>query len=49
MEKKKLTTATGTPVPDNQNAITAVPGGPMLLQDVWYISTSESKYDVFML
>jgi len=37
MEKlKKLTTAAGAPVPDNQNAITAGPRGPMLMQDVWY-------------
>ena len=33
---KKLTTAAGAPVPDNQNAITAGPRGPMLMQDVWY-------------
>ena len=35
--KKKLTTAAGAPVPDNQNAMTAGPRGPMLLQDVWYL------------
>jgi len=35
--KKKLTTAAGAPVPDNDNAITAGPRGPMLLQDVWYL------------
>jgi catalase len=29
----KLTTAGGAPVPDNQNAITAGPRGPVLLQD----------------
>lgn len=33
---KKLTTAAGAPVPDNQNAMTAGPRGPMLMQDVWY-------------
>lgn len=33
---QKLTTAAGAPVPDNQNAITAGPRGPMLMQDVWY-------------
>lgn len=27
----------GIPVPDNQNAKTAGPRGPMLLQDVWYL------------
>ena len=34
--KKKLTTAAGAPVPDNQNAITAGPRGPMLMQDIWF-------------
>ena len=36
-EKKKLTTAAGAPVPENQNAMTAGPRGPMLLQDTWYL------------
>ena len=36
-EKKKLTTAAGAPVVDNQNAMTAGPRGPMLLQDVWFL------------
>jgi len=36
-KKKKLTTVAGAPVPDNQNAITAGPRGPMLLQDVWFL------------
>ena len=35
-DEKNLTTATGTPVVDNQNAMTAGPRGPMLLQDVWF-------------
>lgn len=35
--KKKLTTGAGAPVSDNQNAMTAGPRGPMLLQDVWYL------------
>ena len=35
--KEKLTTAAGAPVSDNQNAATAGPRGPMLLQDVWYL------------
>ena len=30
----KLATAAGAPVPDNQNALTAGPRGPELLQDV---------------
>ena len=34
---KKLTTAFGAPVPDNQNSLTAGPRGPMLLQDVWFL------------
>ncbi len=36
-EKKKLSTAFGAPVPDNQNVATAGPRGPMLLQDVWFL------------
>lgn len=36
-EKKKLTTAFGAPVPDNQNVMTAGPRGPLLLQDVWFL------------
>lgn len=35
--KKKLTTVAGAPVTDNQNAMTAGPRGPMLLQDVWFL------------
>lgn len=34
---KKLTTAAGAPVVDNQNTMTAGPRGPALLQDVWLI------------
>lgn len=37
MTTKKLTTAGGAPVPDNQNVMTAGPRGPMLLQDVWLL------------
>ena len=36
-EEKKLTTAAGTPVVDNQNVLTTGPRGPMLLQDVWFL------------
>lgn len=32
-EHKELTTASGIPVPDNQNSVTAGPRGPVLLQD----------------
>ena len=35
--KEKLTTVAGAPVPDNQNAVTAGPRGPMMLQDVWFL------------
>lgn len=35
--KKKLTTAFGAPVADNNNSLTAGPRGPMLMQDVWYL------------
>lgn len=35
--KKKLTTAAGAPVADNQNTMTAGPRGPALLQDVWFL------------
>src|SRR6266550_3481318 len=34
---KKLTTAFGAPVVDNQNIQTAGPRGPQLLQDVWFL------------
>ncbi|AIU28338.1 catalase [Pandoraea pnomenusa] len=36
-DTKKLTTAAGAPVPDNQNTLTAGPRGPALLQDVWFL------------
>ncbi|WP_137937901.1 catalase [Chitinivorax sp. B] len=36
-DNKKLTTAAGCPVVDNQNVITAGPRGPQLLQDVWFL------------
>lgn len=35
--KKKLTNNAGAPIADNQNAMTAGPRGPMLLQDVWFL------------
>jgi len=34
---KKLTTAAGAPVANNQNSMTAGKRGPILLQDVWYL------------
>ncbi|MDR2800585.1 MAG: catalase [Desulfovibrio sp.] len=36
-QEKKLTTATGAPVVDNQNVITVGPRGPMTLQNVWFM------------
>jgi catalase len=36
-DEKKLTTAFGAPVPDNQNVLTAGKRGPQLLQDVWFL------------
>lgn len=36
-DRKKLTTAAGSPVPDNQNAIITGPRNPVLLQDVWLL------------
>jgi catalase len=36
-DNKKLTTVAGTPVVDNQNAVTAGPRGPLFLQDVWFL------------
>lgn len=35
--KKRLTTAFGSPVADNNNSLTAGVRGPMLMQDVWYL------------
>ena len=32
---KKLTNEVGAPVADNENAITAGPRGPVVMQDVW--------------
>ncbi len=37
MEKKKMTTASGRPVADNQNVQTAGRPGPMLMQDPWFL------------
>ncbi len=36
-DKRKMTTAAGAPVADNQNILTAGPRGPQLLQDVWFL------------
>lgn len=34
-EKRKLTNEAGAPIADNENAITAGPRGPVVMQDVW--------------
>src|SRR6202044_3613374 len=34
---ERFTNATGSPVPDNTNILTAGPRGPALLQDIWLI------------
>ena len=36
-EREKLTTNAGSPVPDNQNVMTAGSPDPLLLQDVWLL------------
>jgi len=37
IEPETLTTASGAPVVDNQNSLTAGPRGPVLLQDYWLL------------
>src|SRR6201998_3203095 len=37
MSERKLTSAAGAPVVDNQNSVTAGPRGPVMLQDVWLL------------
>lgn len=37
MSNDLLTNNAGAPVVDNENAITAGPRGPMLLQDTWFL------------
>lgn len=37
MPDKKFTSATGAPIADNTNTLTAGPRGPALLQDIWLI------------
>ena len=36
-EKKKLTNASGAPVVNNEDVMTAGPRGPMMMQDAWYL------------
>jgi len=44
MEKRKLTTAGGIPVGDNQNALTAGPRGPLLAQD-WQLFEKHGHFN----
>jgi hypothetical protein len=37
IEPETLTTASGAPVVDNQNSLTAGPRGPVLLEDYWLL------------
>jgi hypothetical protein len=39
----RLGTATGSPVADNTNILTAGPRGPALLQDIWLIETKTDQ------
>lgn len=41
MAKENLTKDQGVPVPDNQCSLTAVPHGPVLLQDIHLIEKQE--------
>ncbi|MFC1477397.1 catalase [candidate division KSB1 bacterium] len=43
-EKKRITTASGRPVEDNQNSMTAGPRGPLLMQDV-YLQEKLAHFD----
>ena len=43
-EKKKLTTAAGIPVGDNQNSLTAGPRGPLLVQD-WQLFEKHAHFN----
>ncbi len=44
MSKKRLTTAAGVPVGDNQNALTAGPRGPLLVQD-WQLLEKHGHFN----
>ncbi len=43
-ERKKLTTAAGIPVGDNQNSLTAGPRGPLLVQD-WQLFEKHAHFN----
>jgi catalase len=44
MEKRQLTTSAGIPVGDNQNALTAGPRGPLLVQD-WQLFEKHAHFN----
>ncbi|MBD3337248.1 MAG: catalase [Candidatus Eisenbacteria bacterium] len=44
MDKKRLTTSAGIPVGDNQNALTAGPRGPLLVQD-WQLFEKHAHFN----
>ena len=37
INEERFTNATGSPVADNTNSLTAGPRGPLLLQDIWLL------------
>ena len=43
MSSKVFTNATGAPVADNTNIMTAGPRGPALLQDIWLVEKLAQK------
>jgi hypothetical protein len=43
--QKRFTSATGAPVPDNTNILTAGRRGPALLQDIWLIRADPAYGD----
>ena len=44
MDKKQLTTSSGSPVADNQNSLTAGPRGPLLAQD-WQLLEKHAHFN----
>ena len=43
---EKLTNEVGAPVADNENAITAGPRGPVVMQDVWLMEKMPTLTEV---
>ncbi|MDC3379210.1 catalase, partial [Planctomycetota bacterium] len=44
MNRPRLTTANGGPIADNQNALTAGPRGPLLVQD-WQLFEKHAHFN----